>query len=99
MGADVPAMLQAGKSMAIYHTAGKGTRLAPLPGAENNNKPGVKLPALLKVDGEVRLRGTPSTFHDLRPRPPPTVPPPRGGASHLQRHSTVTRTRTAALLL
>ena len=26
--------------MAIYHTAGKGTRLAPLPGAENNNKPG-----------------------------------------------------------
>jgi len=32
-------------SCAIYHTAGKGTRLAPLPGAENNNKPGVKLPA------------------------------------------------------
>jgi len=55
MGADVPAMLQAGKSMAIYHTAGKGTRLAPLPGAENNNKPGVKLPALLKVDGEATL--------------------------------------------
>jgi len=27
-------------SVAIYHTAGKGTRLAPLPGAENNNKPG-----------------------------------------------------------
>jgi len=32
-------------SVAIYHTAGKGTRLAPLPGSENNNKPGVKLPA------------------------------------------------------
>mmetsp|Transcript_37506 Transcript_37506/g.120314 ORF Transcript_37506/g.120314 Transcript_37506/m.120314 type:complete len:510 (+) Transcript_37506:1454-2983(+) len=32
-------------SVALYHTAGKGTRLAPLPGAENNNKPGVKLPA------------------------------------------------------
>ena len=29
-----------GKAVAIYHTAGKGTRLAPLPGAENNNKPG-----------------------------------------------------------
>eukprot|EP00439_Symbiodinium_sp_Y106_P024247 s5997_g2.t4 len=41
----------AGKSVAIYHTAGKGTRLAPLPGAENNNKPGVKLPGLLSVAG------------------------------------------------
>lgn len=28
-------------SAAIYHTAGKGTRLAPLPASENNNKPGV----------------------------------------------------------
>ena len=27
-------------SVALYHTAGKGTRLSPLPGAENNNKPG-----------------------------------------------------------
>jgi len=54
-GLDVPAMLKAGKSMAIYHTAGKGTRLAPLPGAENNNKPGVKLPALLKCDGGFTL--------------------------------------------
>lgn len=26
-------------------------RLAPLPGAENNNKPGVKLPVCLTVDG------------------------------------------------
>ena len=33
-------------SAAVYHTAGKGTRLAPLPGAENNNKPGVKLPVV-----------------------------------------------------
>lgn len=31
-------------SAALYHTAGKGTRLAPLPAGENNNKPGVKLP-------------------------------------------------------
>lgn len=31
-------------SVSLYHTAGKGTRLAPLPGSENNNKPGVKLP-------------------------------------------------------
>jgi len=31
-------------SAALYHTAGKGTRMAPLPASENNNKPGVKLP-------------------------------------------------------
>lgn len=36
-------------SVGLYHTAGKGTRLAPLPGAENNNKPGVKLPATVKL--------------------------------------------------
>lgn len=44
-GNDLAAELQAGASVALFHTAGKGTRLAPLPGAENNNKPGVKLPA------------------------------------------------------
>lgn len=37
-------------SVGLYHTAGKGTRLAPLPGAENNNKPGVKLPATIKLN-------------------------------------------------
>lgn len=31
-------------SVGLFHTAGKGTRLAPLPASENNNKPGVKLP-------------------------------------------------------
>jgi len=31
-------------SASLYHTAGKGTRMAPLPASENNNKPGVKLP-------------------------------------------------------
>lgn len=42
---DLDGMLQEGKiSAALYHTAGKGTRLAPLPASENNNKPGVKLP-------------------------------------------------------
>ena len=39
-------------SVGLYHTAGKGTRLAPLPGAENNNKPGVKLPASVDINGE-----------------------------------------------
>uniref|UniRef100_A0A7R9ZZG4 Uncharacterized protein n=1 Tax=Pyrodinium bahamense TaxID=73915 RepID=A0A7R9ZZG4_9DINO len=43
-GRDLVAELEAGASVAIFHTAGKGTRMAPLPGAENNNKPGVKLP-------------------------------------------------------
>jgi len=51
-GMDLDGLLRAGKiSVGLYHTAGKGTRLAPLPGAENNNKPGVKLPATIKVDG------------------------------------------------
>ena len=48
-GADLDAMLASGGTVGIYHTAGKGTRLAPLPGAENNNKPGVKLPSLVEV--------------------------------------------------
>ncbi|MDB3902351.1 hypothetical protein N9362_00175 [bacterium] len=51
-GRDIGAELASGAiSMAIYHTAGKGTRLAPLPGGENNNKPGVKLPGSVEVDG------------------------------------------------
>ena len=53
-GVDLDAMLACGKTVSIYHTAGKGTRLAPLPGAENNNKPGVKLPSLVETGtGEV----------------------------------------------
>jgi len=51
-GIDINAKLASGEiSVGLYHTAGKGTRLAPLPGAENNNKPGVKLPATIKVGG------------------------------------------------
>jgi len=42
---DLRQMLKGKKvSAALFHTAGKGTRLAPLPASENNNKPGVKLP-------------------------------------------------------
>lgn len=45
--------LKSGKiSAGMYHTAGKGTRLAPLPGAENNNKPGVKLPVCISIGGK-----------------------------------------------
>eukprot|EP00591_Stephanopyxis_turris_P001859 CAMPEP_0195519700 /NCGR_PEP_ID=MMETSP0794_2-20130614/15282_1 /TAXON_ID=515487 /ORGANISM="Stephanopyxis turris, Strain CCMP 815" /LENGTH=544 /DNA_ID=CAMNT_0040648893 /DNA_START=110 /DNA_END=1744 /DNA_ORIENTATION=+ len=44
-GVDIASLLGEKKvSAALYHTAGKGTRLAPLPASENNNKPGVKLP-------------------------------------------------------
>lgn len=50
-GVDLVAAMKGGASVAIYHTAGKGTRMAPLPGAENNNKPGVKLPGLVSLDG------------------------------------------------
>jgi hypothetical protein len=34
-------LMQQNVSAALFHTAGKGTRLAPLPASENNNKPGV----------------------------------------------------------
>jgi hypothetical protein len=41
-GSDLSTLLAEGKiSASLYHTAGKGTRLAPLPASENNNKPGV----------------------------------------------------------
>eukprot|EP00612_Vaucheria_litorea_P002134 CAMPEP_0171453094 /NCGR_PEP_ID=MMETSP0945-20130129/944_1 /TAXON_ID=109269 /ORGANISM="Vaucheria litorea, Strain CCMP2940" /LENGTH=517 /DNA_ID=CAMNT_0011977901 /DNA_START=163 /DNA_END=1712 /DNA_ORIENTATION=- len=43
-------------SVAIYHTAGKGTRLAPLPGSEVNNKPGVKLPATVELGDKKEAR-------------------------------------------
>lgn len=39
---DLVTLISEGKiSAALYHTAGKGTRMAPLPASENNNKPGV----------------------------------------------------------
>lgn len=35
------------RSVFMYHTAGKGTRTAPLPGAECNSKPLIKLPRMI----------------------------------------------------
>lgn len=53
-GLDIDKSLEDGNiSIGLYHTAGKGTRLAPLPGAENNNKPGVKLPSTIKCGGKL----------------------------------------------
>jgi hypothetical protein len=48
-GVDLLELLRDGASIAMYHTAGKGTRLAPLPGSECNNKPSVKLPEILPL--------------------------------------------------
>lgn len=48
---DLLAELDAGASVGVYHTAGKGTRLAPLPGSEGNDKPAVKLPGTVPIDG------------------------------------------------
>lgn len=49
-GIDIYKGMQSGKlAVGMYHTAGKGTRLAPIPGAENNNKPGVKLPSVVQT--------------------------------------------------
>jgi hypothetical protein len=49
---EIDGLIRSGRSVGLYHTAGKGTRLAPLPGAENNNKPGVKLPATIPIGGK-----------------------------------------------
>lgn len=50
-GVNLNTLLSEGASAALYHTAGKGTRLAPLPGSECNNKPAVKLPGLVCLQG------------------------------------------------
>ena len=78
-GLDLDAKLSGGASVALFHTAGKGTRLAPLPGAENNNKPGVKLPSLLEVDGAAQ----PLTVLEAVMRQHPDHP----AANHLYIHT------------
>eukprot|EP00518_Triparma_eleuthera_P020152 CAMPEP_0197545482 /NCGR_PEP_ID=MMETSP1320-20131121/505_1 /TAXON_ID=91990 /ORGANISM="Bolidomonas sp., Strain RCC2347" /LENGTH=534 /DNA_ID=CAMNT_0043104997 /DNA_START=27 /DNA_END=1631 /DNA_ORIENTATION=+ len=53
-GVDLTAQLSSSAiSAALFHTAGKGTRMAPLPASENNNKPAVRLPALIEVNGKM----------------------------------------------
>ncbi|CAM9915850.1 unnamed protein product, partial [Ectocarpus fasciculatus] len=52
-GYDLAGKMKAGEiSVGLYHTAGKGTRLAPMPGSENNNKPGVKLAVTADINGK-----------------------------------------------
>ena len=50
-GVNLQEEMTGGASIGLYHIAGKGTRLAPLPGSEINNKPGVQLPGILNVKG------------------------------------------------
>ena len=47
LGIDLDAHLRAGGTAAVVHTAGKGTRLAPLTLAEHGDKPRVRLPGLV----------------------------------------------------
>jgi phosphomannomutase len=39
-----------GKSVFMYHTAGKGTRTAPLTLSEGNSKPNIKLPGIIAIN-------------------------------------------------
>ena len=43
-------ILKKGGTIAIYHTAGSGKRMAPLCGTEGNNKPAIKLPKPIKFE-------------------------------------------------
>lgn len=47
---DLLEAMQKGLSIALYHTAGKGTRLAPLTSSEGNSKSKVKLPSYLRLN-------------------------------------------------
>jgi hypothetical protein len=48
---DLDHLLSTGQvSAALFHTAGKGTRMAPLPASENNNKPGVVSTIVLQLN-------------------------------------------------
>ncbi|MDY6912550.1 MAG: hypothetical protein SVM79_09355 [Chloroflexota bacterium] len=49
---DLNGIIENGGTVAMYHTAGKGTRMAPIPAAEANNKSAIKLPRLIEVHGK-----------------------------------------------
>ncbi|MBT3378087.1 MAG: hypothetical protein HN742_33845 [Lentisphaerae bacterium] len=63
------------RAVALYHTAGKGQRLAPLPGSESNNKPAVKLPGALDIGGRL----TPITVLEAAIRQTAIYAPSRRG--------------------
>jgi hypothetical protein len=47
---DLNQLMIDGASVALYHTAGKGTRTSPLTGSEHNDKSAIKLPGLVQDD-------------------------------------------------
>jgi len=51
-GKSLTGELKDGNSVAMYHIAGLGTRMAPLPGAEGGSKSGIKLPRLIMLHDE-----------------------------------------------
>lgn len=50
---DLDSLVSSGGKVAIYHTAGRGKRIAPLSASEGNNKAALKLPKLMEIDGEI----------------------------------------------
>lgn len=54
-GVDLYERLRKGAACALYHTAGKGTRLAPLAASAFNDKSRVCLPGPLKIDNNQEL--------------------------------------------
>jgi hypothetical protein len=75
-GVDLTASLEQGKvSAGLFHTAGKGTRMAPLPASENNNKPGVVccLFVIACRDNQTEAFGSDSVLPSDRTQPPPVL--------------------------
>ena len=61
---DLDSLLLKGEiSAALFHTAGKGTRMAPLPASENNNKPGV-----VRTKRSMKKKKPPSLQQQQHPR-------------------------------
>ncbi|MBD3379580.1 MAG: hypothetical protein GF408_03855 [Candidatus Omnitrophica bacterium] len=51
-----------GKTVFMFHNAGKGTRVSPLPAAEANSKPNIRLPGMITVTDTEGTRSEPMTM-------------------------------------
>jgi len=74
-GVNLMAVVEKGGSVFLYHTAGQGKRLAPLPLAEGGNKAAVKLPELIEIEG----KRVPITLLEAVIRQTSIYAPTRGG--------------------
>lgn len=64
---DLETLLSEGTiSASLFHTAGKGTRMAPLPASENNNKPGVVRLVRNRFNQTRPIQATPFATHILQ---------------------------------